>query len=221
MRLLSVSSAVAGSAVVLASAPAVAEAREVAVDPGQWRVVERESGPDDYYSVVREPGLAYVRARYRPPMKTAVIGWQLPDAARSSARTLRWRWRAEAFPRGGNECGDKSKADSAAVVYVTWRRALKWYTLKYVWSSVGPLGWTCDRKRSPFTAQDTVILESGGALDQWKDEEIDLRAEFRRHFEGGSADAEVPDLGGIGLMSDGDQTGSDSAADYAGFTVVY
>jgi hypothetical protein len=204
---------------LLASPPATAP-REVAVEPGQWRVVERDSGPDNYYVVVRDPAMPFVRARYQPPMQTTVIGWQAPDAVRSGARLLRWKWRVEAFPRGGNEC-EKGRGDSAAVVYATWKRGLKWYTLKYVWSSVGPLGTTCDRKRNVFMAQDTVVLESGGALDQWKDEAIDLRAEFRRHFEDGKPDADVPDFAGIGLMSDGDQTRSDSAADYAAFVIAY
>jgi hypothetical protein len=204
--------------VTLSASPAAA--REAVVDARDWHVIERESGPDDYYAVVRDPAMPFVRARYRPPMETTVIGWQPPDEVRSSAQHLRWKWRAEAFPRGGNEC-EKDHADSAAVVYATWKRGLKWYTIKYVWSSVGPKGWTCDRKRNPFSAQDTVILESGGPVDQWKVEDIDLRAEFRRHFEDDRQDAAVPGFAGIGLMSDGDQTHSESAADYAGFVVVY
>ena len=39
------------------------------------------------------------------------------------------------------------------------------------------------------------------------------------HFAGGDPGAEVPELQGIGVMSDGDQTGSISAADYAGFVL--
>jgi hypothetical protein len=202
------------------SSASAASAREVAVDPGQWRTIERDSGPDMYYTVVRGASGPFLRAHYRPPMKTTVLGWQLPESARAGARALRWRWRAEAFPAGGNEC-DGSKADSAAVVYATWKRGLKYYTIKYVWSSVGPRGATCDRKSNPFSAQDTVILESGGAADQWKQEEVDLKADFRRHFEDGKMDADVPDFVGLGVMSDGDQTKSDSAADYAGFVVEY
>ena len=173
-----------------------------------------------YYSVVRDPAMPYIRGRYKPPMQTAVLGWQVPDSARGAARTLKWKWRAEALPTGGNEC-DGKKADSAAVVYATWKRGLKYYTLKYVWSSVGPRGSTCDQKRNPFMAQDTIILESGGPTDQWKTEEIDLKGDFRRHFEDGKMDADVPDFIGIGVMSDGDQTKTESAADYAQFVVEY
>jgi hypothetical protein len=192
----------------------------MALDVGQWRIIERESGPDNYYTVVREPGLPFLRARYRPPEKTTVLGFPMPDDVRSRARIVRWKWRAVTLPRGGNEC-DSGKGDSAAVVYLTFKRMLRWYTLKYVWSSVGPRGATCDRKRNPFTAQDTIILESGGPLGTWQSEEVDLASEYRKHFENGKADADVPDFVGIGLMTDGDQTRSESAADYGDFIVVW
>jgi hypothetical protein len=193
---------------------------ERVIDPGQWRVVERDSGPDDYYVVVRDPSMPFIRSRYRPPEKTTVLGYQVPDDERSKVRAVRWKWRALTLPRGGNECAD-GKHDSAAVVYLTWRSGLRFYTLKYVWSSVGPKGATCDRKRNPFVAQDTTILETGGPLDVWTSEGIDLGGEFRAHFEDGRANADVPPFVGLGIMSDGDQTASESAADFAGFVLSY
>jgi len=69
--------------------------------------------------------------------------------------------------------------------------------------------------------QDTVILESGGPTGIWKTEEIDPSKEFISHFEDGNPDADVPDFIGVGIMSDGDQTQSVSAADYAGFAVLH
>jgi len=51
-------------------------------------------------------------------------------------------------------------------------------------------------------------------------ETIDLRGDFRRYFEQGNATADVPDLVGIGVMSDGDQSHSISAADFGGFTLL-
>jgi len=122
------------------------------------------------------------------------------------------------LPHGGDEC-KRGKADSAAVVYVSWKRGLRYYTLKYVWSAVGARGAVCDKKRNPLVAQDTIILESGAPLGEWKPVNVDLRAEFRQHFEDGAVDADVPDLFGIGLMSDGDQTESVSSADFADFTL--
>jgi hypothetical protein len=202
--------------VFAASALAANSARKLAV--GDWRLVERESGKVNYYSVQKTATPPLIHAEYRPPYKTAVMGYQLPDADRASATKLRWSWRALKLPKGGDECVSKN-ADSAAVIYVSWKRGLRWYTLKYVWSSVGAKGAICDRKRNPFLAQQTIILQSGGPLNVWKQEVIDLKAEFRKHFEDGDANASVPDLLGIGLMSDGDQTQSESSADYADFVL--
>jgi hypothetical protein len=209
---------VASSGVTPAAAQTAGGASELRLDMKSWRVVERDSGPVNYYVVVDDPAMPYIRARYRPPYETMVLGVQVPEADKSRAQRLRWRWRAMTLPAGGNECAD-GKGDSAAVVYVTWKRTLRWYTIKYVWSAVGPKGKTCDRKRSPFVAQDTVIVESGGAVGTWETVDLDLRAEYRNHFENGSQDASVPDLIGVGLMTDGDQTRSESAADYADFVL--
>lgn len=184
-----------------------------------FRVVREKSGPVNYYRVANDKQLSFVHAEYKPPMETTVLGIAIANADRPRAARLSWTWRALTLPRGGDECTD-GKGDSAAVVYVTWKRALRWYTLKYVWSAVGIKGKVCDRKRNPFVAQDTIILESGAPLGTWKSEELDLRAEFRRHFEDGDPDASVPDLAGIGIMSDGDQTQSESAADYANFALT-
>ncbi|MGA7124328.1 MAG: DUF3047 domain-containing protein [Polyangiaceae bacterium] len=212
------SAAVGSAAIVLSLNSRVAQAQQRPIGCDQWRIVARESGPDNYYVTMHDPERSFVRGRYVPPEKTAVLGYQVADGDRSKVRTLRWKWRAVSLPRGGNECAE-GRQDSAAVVYVTYKRMFRWYTLKYVWSSVGPKGVTCDRHRNPFSAQDTVILESGGPTDEWKSEDIDLRAEFRAHFEDGRADADVPPLVGVGLMSDGDATKSVSAADYADFVL--
>jgi DUF3047 family protein len=198
------------------SAASPQSARHFAVQ--NFHVVARESGPVNYYRVFKDADPPFIRADYHPPYETTVVGVQVPDDDRASARALSWRWRAVTLPKGGNEC-QEGKGDSAAVVYVSWRRGLRWYALKYVWSAVGPKGATCDRKSNPFMAQDTVVLESGAPLNEWKTERIDLKAEFRKHFENGEASASVPDFLGIGLMSDGDQTHSDSSADYADFVL--
>lgn len=204
------------------AAPGAAEAapplRKQALAVGKFKIVERESGPDNYYSIVNDPQLPFIRASYKPGQKTAVLGVQLADADRESARKLSWRWRAQRLPSGAEECV-KGKGDAAAVVYLLWKRGLRYYTLKYVWSTGGVQGKGCRNKRNMFAAQDTILLQVGGPTGTWKKEEVDLQREFRRHFEGGDASADVPPFLGIGIMSDGDQTKSESAADYADFVV--
>ncbi len=192
---------------------------ELRLEVGGWKVIERESGPVNYYRVSSDGDRPSIAARYRPPDRTTVLGYPLDESARTRARKVRWSWRAITLPDGGDECAD-GKGDSAAVIYLTWRRGLRYYTLKYVWSAVSPRGAVCDSKRNPFVAQDTVVLESGGPVGTWRNEEVDLRAEFRKHFEDGDPSAEVPGLLGVGIMTDGDQTQSESAADYADFVIA-
>lgn len=202
----------------LCAAGAGAEGRRATLDVRRWQVVPQDSGPVNYYRVVEDRDGLYIHSEYKPPIATMTRGYQLDDGDRRAFHKLSWRWRALKLPAGGNECAP-GKGDSAAVIYVTWKRGLKWYALKYVWSAVGPKGASCDRKSNPFRAQETVVLESGGPLGTWVSESIDLDAEFRKHFEGGDPRAEVPDLMGLGLMSDGDQTRSESSADFADFVV--
>jgi hypothetical protein len=192
--------------------------RAISIPANGFRLIESESGSANYYQVVNDPSFAFVRAEYKPPYETAVVGFRLPEAERPHAGKLTWSWRARRLPRDGNECAP-GKGDSAAVVYVTWKRGLRYYTLKYVWSSVGTPGAVCARQRNPVIAQDTVILRSGGPLDQWQNEAVDLRAAFRKHFADGDPKASVPDFVGVALMSDGDQTKSESAADFGKFSV--
>lgn len=98
---------------------------------------------------------------------------------------------------------------------------LKWYSLKYVWSASRPAGTVCDRRRNPFVNQDTIVLRSGGPLGVWQRQSIDLATEFRKYFEGGDADADVPSPVGIAVMTDGDQTKTESTGDYADFVFSY
>jgi hypothetical protein len=200
------------------SVPAAQAQPALRVEPNTWRFVESESGPVNYYRVVKEGDSVFLRSSYVPPTKTALMGYQVPDADRERIRKVAWTWRARTLPKGGDECAS-GKEDSAAVVYLTFKRTLRYYTLKYVWSAVGQRGKVCDKKRNPFVAQDTIILESGVA-SAFKTAEIDLAREFRRHFEGGSKDADVPPFVGMGVMSDGDQTRSESSADFGVFTLT-
>jgi len=206
------------AALLVAAEGSAAEAAKppLRLEPRLWRIVERESGPDNYFTIVESPEGPFLRADYRYPMKTAVLGVAIPEADRRVAARLTWRWRIGAFPVDADECTE-GKEDSAAAVYASWRRGLRWYALKYVWSTTANRGTVCARKRNPFVAQDTVVLESAGPTGAWERESIDLADAFRRHFERGDASADVPPFMGVGIMSDGDQTRSRSAADYADF----
>jgi hypothetical protein len=201
------------------AAPPALSAR--ALDLRAFRSVEGpSSGPAVYYRVVDEPEGPVLRGSYRPGLESVVMGVEIPEALRDRARRLRWRWRARAFPDRGDEC-KPGLGDSAASVMVTFKRGLRWYVLKYSWSTAAPLGAVCDKKRNLFLARDTIILESGGDLGTWVQEEIDVRQAFIDHFEDGNPKASVPDLVGVGVMTDGDQTHSESGADWADIEILH
>jgi len=200
-----------------ASAPASPPLVETKLDIRRFKLIERDSGNINYYEkVLDDPEGPMLRARYRPGVDTAVLGLEIPEALRSKVKRVHWRWRVIIFPVHGNECAP-GKGDSAASVFVTFKRGLKYYILKYSWSTDGPKGAVCDKRRNPFLVRDTVILESDGPTNSWIDEAINPRTEFVRHF--GGSEADVPDLVGLGVMTDGDQTNSPAQADYADFSV--
>lgn len=171
-----------------------------------------DEGASSYYRLERDERGAFIRSDYRPGMKTERLALELPESARAGHHVLHWRWRVSVLPKGGDECVE-GRRDSAASVYIGWRRGLRWYGLKYAWSTAGKRGAICDSKRNPFLVGDAVLLESGAPVGEWVDERVDLEAEFRSHFGGD----EVPELQGVAILSDGDATESRASADFGGF----
>ena len=53
----------------------------------------------------------------------------------------------------------------------------------------------------------------------WKRESIDLAREFRKAFADGDEKADLPPLVGLAVMTDGDQTKTESTGDYADFVL--
>ncbi len=84
---------------------------------------------------------------------------------------------------------------------------------------MGPRGAVCDGRDNPFLRGETTILETGGPLNVWREEHLDLDAEFRRHFEGGDPHAELPELIGVAVLTDGDQTRSPASGDFGHFVL--
>jgi Protein of unknown function (DUF3047) len=198
--------------------PPPAGMRAFPIPLGAFRVLERDSGPRTYYRTVAESSESFIRGVYGPSLETVTLFAPVPDDCRRGVRLIRFRWRALVLPRGGNECA-AGRGDGAANVYVTWKHGLRWYSVKLVWSTEARVAETCNSTRNPFVASDSIILRSGGPTGVWREEQIDPDALYRSHFEGGRADAEVPELQGIGILTDGDQTHTVSAADYADFVL--
>jgi Protein of unknown function (DUF3047) len=200
-----------------AGAPRMSTPSIQRLDVRRFQVVERTSGPVNYYQVVNQAEGSYLRARYQPTLQTTVLGVETPKASRRSMRGLRWRWRVHVLPVGADDCKPKI-GDAAAGVFATFQAGLKTRVLKYVWNTTGSVGGTCQMARSLFFDKDEVILRVGPPLDTWVSESVDPRADYVRSFGGHLQD--VPDLVGIGVLTDGDATRSPSEADYGDFELV-
>jgi hypothetical protein len=119
-------------------------------------------------------------------------------------------------PAGGDE-REKATNDSAAGVYVVFKGALGGLVpraVKYVWSAREPRGAAFP---SPgYSTAQIVVLESGtDGAGQWRTERVDVAADYRRLFK-----AEPPEVQGIAVLTDSDNTGTRAAADYDDFRLL-
>jgi hypothetical protein len=199
-----------------AAVPSVEHRAEIPLN--SFTVFKQDSGPVNYYSTLSEGELRMIRAVYRPGLKTVVLDAEVPKEARQRVTRVSWRWRVHAFPREANDCGP-GFPDSAASVFLAFKAGLKMMVLKYVWSTTGSVGATCQSTRGWFFDRDTTLVEVGGPLQTWKSFEVDPRTEFARHYGGKPED--VPDFVAIGILTDGDQSNSSAEADYADFIVQW
>jgi hypothetical protein len=197
--------------------------------PAPWRFVglPQQTKPMTRFRVVTHEG-----ARVLEIMADSSYGNLVHDlpAAGSDARSLSWRWRIEQ----DNPAGDPHKRSGddhvlavcalfdlplSALSFIdrqilrAARRVggedLPSATLCYTWDERQPQGTVLD---SPFTrrVRYLVLRGSGEALQQWRQEQRDLRADFLRLF-GGEASA-VPPLLAIAVSGDADNTRGHSLA---------
>ena len=198
--------------------PVPAPTHRAVIAPSAFTVFKQDSGPVNYYSVGEDGETPILRGVYRPGLGNVVLMAQTPEAARQTVRTVSWRWRAHALPRDANDCGP-GQSDSAASVFLAFKAGLKITVIKYVWATIGTVGQSCQSNRGWFFDRDTTLLQVGGPLDVWTSYTMDPRREFVKHYGGKLED--VPDFVAIGVMTDGDNSQSPAAADYADFVVEW
>ncbi len=196
--------------------PAANGQHHVTLLPRTFKVLEQDSGPVNYYSVVTEGDTVMIHAAYKPGLATVVLAGVVPDEARKQVSRVSWRWRVHSLPKDSNDCGP-GFTDSGAAVFLTFKAGAKYMILKYVWSTTGKVGSFCQSKRGWFLDRDTILLHVGGPLDVWETEEVDPRADFVKHF--GTKLEDVPEFVGVAVMTDGDQSNSVVESDYADFVV--
>jgi hypothetical protein len=196
--------------------PSAAGSHQLTIPVSSLKVLEQDSGPVNYYTVLSEGGQSVLHASYKPPLATVVMAAVVPEEARQQVSRVSWRWRVHSLPKDSNDCGP-GFADSGASVFLTFKSGMKYKILKYVWSTTGTVGSFCQSKRGWFLDRDTILLHVGGPLDAWQSESVDPRAAFAKHFETKLED--VPDFVGIAVMTDGDQSNSVVESDYADFVI--
>lgn len=127
---------------------------------------------------------------------------------------LNWKWRALSLPINGDE-SVKSVCDVAASLNVVLK-ASKWRprTIKYSWSTTLPIG---TRTKSPFafwpSRCDIVVIKSGGKdLGTWHTEKINVLEDYKKFYDKEEVKSLI--IEAFVIMTDSDNTGSLSEADY-------
>ena len=127
---------------------------------------------------------------------------------------LSWSWRVDHTLKR-EDIKRKKGDDFAARVYVVFPRTFFWRmrAINYVWAGKMPKG---SEAPSPYTANSVIIaLESGddqaGVMVQ---EERNIYEDYKRVFK-----EEPPQLGGVAIMTDTDDTQDEATAWYGDITL--
>ena len=128
---------------------------------------------------------------------------------------LSWKWRAISFPqkKEPQQLSNRKEDDFAARVYVIFPASnfFKSDVIEYVWDKNLPSGTVAS---SPFSERVKLFVIQSGLPSQensgWREEERNIYEDYRRLFGKEAARA----AGVIALMSDSDNTGTESEADF-------
>jgi hypothetical protein len=180
--------------------------------PGGWKWRGFGQTENKPYRVEEEEGNRFLRAEDRGEnvMLYKELRWNVEEYP-----YLSWRWRIRTAPDGGDERFEE-KADSAAGVYLMYRRKLGIVpeTVKFVWSSLLRRG---DALRRPGIGMSwTVVAGAGRPDDSWRQVVYDVREVYRETFGGEPGSRPL----GFGLLSDSNNTGGLAAADYDDFVAL-
>ena len=177
--------------------------------PGGWKSRDARTA-ERVYTVASENGDRFLRAVAQP--QSTQIGVPV-KAVVDEYPVLSWRWRVDEVPVGADERAAATN-DSAAGVYVVFKGpfgGLIPRAIKYVWSAREPRG--AEFPSPGYSTAHIVVLESGNeAVGQWRTETVNVAADYRRLFK-----ADPPELQGVAVLTDADDTGSRAAADYDDF----
>ncbi len=146
---------------------------------------------------------------------TASMLWRDLDFDPRVDPRVSWRWKAVRLPDKGAE-NDRAHDDYGARVYFFFPgfTFLTSYVVEYVWDNETPAGTI---KASPSSGKCALVVVNSGTADlgRWVTVERNLRDDFTKAF-GRAPDRNV---GGIGFMTDSDNTSSAAEAYYGPVTI--
>ena len=124
---------------------------------------------------------------------------------------LSWKWKVTKLPAGADARNVESD-DQAAGIYVVFPRFpsfLNSRLIGYVWDTSAPEGSILRSRRNPMVHY--IVVRSGmDNLGRWITEKRNVMDDYFRVF-----GSEAPDVGGIALMIDTDDTLSDAESYFA------
>lgn len=178
--------------------------------PGQWQVRGDEAAARVVYQVAEEDGNHFLHARSEK--QDIQIGLSHVFQPKEFP-LLRWRWRVDQLPSGGNERAAKTN-DSAAAVYVIFDSRIIPRAIKYAWSATLPVGTHIE---SPvYWRAKVVVLQSGASgLREWRQETVNFYQDYKDLF-----GTEPGAVQGIAVLTDADATASVAEADYDDFALL-
>jgi len=180
--------------------------------PTGWKPYKEEA--KEIYKVRVENHNAYLEAKTKG--RAIQLGKRLRLRATKNL-FLKWRWRVHQLPEKADE-RYKNRNDSAAAVYVFFNKGFtkfRKHTIKYSWSSTElPKG--IYLKGHYNSNMYTIILENRNSpLNKWIEERVNVVGDYLRIFK----KDKVPEILGIAIMSDSDDTKSTAWADYDDFVI--
>jgi hypothetical protein len=172
-----------------------------------WRHVTF-TGSTDYAPVIVD-GQAAIRARGQNGASMLAREVNPPP---SHCTGLRFRWRVDVLQPGA-DIASKEREDVAAALYIRFAGSLlkPGPVLRYVWSNqVYPPESIVDSPYLPGRERSIVVAAGNHGLGAWVTVQRDLAADFKRAFGPGP----MPDIDGVALFTDNDQTGEAVLAYY-------
>lgn len=189
-----------------------------------WEVFRLGRRPPTVYSFVEEDGACAVRAVSR---RGAALFFVRVGADLADTPILRWRWRVERAPAGGDlRAVEFDDAAARVVVGFRYTRALvppgqrlayllfklrhgeypPLSALAYVWA-VQPSAGTALRHPDYERLHQIVLHDGRDVKGEWREERRDLLADYVAAF-----GAQPPPVSHIAVMTDADDTRSESEA---------